>query len=36
MESCWSKVMERIINSRLVWWAEKKKIKMVLEEAEDV
>lgn len=24
MESCWSKVMERIINSRLVWWAEKK------------
>lgn len=24
MESYWSKVMERIINSRLVWWAEKK------------
>lgn len=24
MESCWNKVTERIINSRLVWWAEKK------------
>lgn len=26
MASCWCKVMERIVNSRLNWWAEKKKI----------